>query len=251
MAQLWPLLFDRYGLEIAFAHRTFEWGSDARGKAHVHVVIIGLDHRDDVPVQRRLFSYPDIKADPVETQHRALSPYLFDASGLKDPHTVVKEESKPINGLSKIVIGSKPIDGGHFIFSRDEMRAFLAAEPLAERFFHPFIGSREFLHGGERFILYVGDAAPNELRDLRKVRAVIANVRAYRLGEIPAKGKEDESKKIIEELRKQLKTLQTEYDTLLLVKKKYDVVIQRQMKMMEYMGKQAQKIGLRFDEMGY
>ena len=25
-----------------FAHRTFAWGSDARGKAHVHVVIIGL-----------------------------------------------------------------------------------------------------------------------------------------------------------------------------------------------------------------
>ena len=63
--------------------------------------------------------------------------------------------------------------------------------------------------------------------------------------------KEDENKKIIEELRKQLKALQTEFDALLLVKKKYDVVIQRQMKMMEYMGKQAQKIGLRFDEMGY
>ena len=38
VAQLWPLLFDRR-LEIAFAHRTFAWGSDARGKAHVHVVI--------------------------------------------------------------------------------------------------------------------------------------------------------------------------------------------------------------------
>ena len=38
VAQLWPLLFDRYHLEIAFAHRTFAWGSDARGKAHVHVV---------------------------------------------------------------------------------------------------------------------------------------------------------------------------------------------------------------------
>ena len=63
--------------------------------------------------------------------------------------------------------------------------------------------------------------------------------------------KEDENKKVIEHLRKQLKTLQTEFDALLLVKKKYDVVIQRQMKMMEYMGKQAQRIGLRFDEMGY
>ena len=33
VAQLWPILFERYGLEIAFAHRTFEWLSDARGRA--------------------------------------------------------------------------------------------------------------------------------------------------------------------------------------------------------------------------
>ena len=37
VAQLWSLLFDRGRLEIAFAHRTFAWGSDARGKAHVPV----------------------------------------------------------------------------------------------------------------------------------------------------------------------------------------------------------------------
>ena len=46
VAQLWPLLLDHRRLEIAFAHRTFAWGSDARGKAHVHVVIIGLDAAD-------------------------------------------------------------------------------------------------------------------------------------------------------------------------------------------------------------
>ena len=57
VAQLWPILFDRYGLEIAFAHRTFSWGSEARGAAHVHVVIIGLAHRDFEPAEKRLFSY--------------------------------------------------------------------------------------------------------------------------------------------------------------------------------------------------
>jgi hypothetical protein len=46
VAQLWPVLFDRYHLELDFAHRTFAWGSDARGKAAVHVVIIGLASRD-------------------------------------------------------------------------------------------------------------------------------------------------------------------------------------------------------------
>ena len=39
VAQLWPLLFNRYNLEISFAHRTFAWGSDARGKAH-HLLML-------------------------------------------------------------------------------------------------------------------------------------------------------------------------------------------------------------------
>ena len=39
---LWPILFRSLNLKIHFAHRTFAWESEARGKAHVHVVIIGV-----------------------------------------------------------------------------------------------------------------------------------------------------------------------------------------------------------------
>ncbi|HHC29141.1 MAG TPA: hypothetical protein ENK80_01035 [Rhodobacterales bacterium] len=189
VAQLWPVLFERDGLEIAFAHRTFEWGSEARGKAHVHVVVIGLDRAEHAPPERRLFSYPNIKGDPEESRHKALSPYLIDASGLEDPHLVVREVSRPINGLERIVIGSKPIDGGYYIFTEQERAAFLAVEPGAAGFFHPYIGAREFLQGGMRYILYLAEASPHELAPLKKVREAIANVRRYRLGEIPAKGK--------------------------------------------------------------
>ena len=73
VGQLWPVLFSRC-LEIAFAHRTFAWGSDAKGKAHVHVVILGLEHRKNVTDEKRLFSYPDINAEPEESCHGALSP---------------------------------------------------------------------------------------------------------------------------------------------------------------------------------
>ena len=82
VAQLWPILFTRANLEISFAHRTFAWGSDARGKAHVHVVIIGLDGLENARADKRLFSYPNINGEPEETFHAALSPYLFDAGGL-------------------------------------------------------------------------------------------------------------------------------------------------------------------------
>ena len=180
VAQLWPILFTRANLEIAFAHRTFAWGSDARGKAHVHVVIIGLDGLENARANKRLFSYPDINGEPEESWHAALSPYLFDAGGLADPHLTVHESSRPINGMRKLIIGSKPIDGGHYIFTDDERTAFLDAEPDAMPFLHPFVGAREYLQGGGRWILALYDAEPDELARLPRLRERISAVRIYR-----------------------------------------------------------------------
>ena len=181
VGQLWPVLFDRCKLEIAFAHRTFAWGSDARGKAHVHVVIIGLDRRGGQALAgKRLFSYPDINGVPEETGHAVISPYLFDAGGLADPHLTVQSERNPINGMGKLIIGSKPIDGGYYIFDADERTAFLKAEPDAAVYLHPYVGAQEFLQGGKRWILALHDAAPDELAKLPYLRERIADVRDYR-----------------------------------------------------------------------
>jgi hypothetical protein len=182
VAQLWPVLFDRHALEIAFAHRTFAWGSDARGKAHVHVVILGLDRREVARDQRRLFSYPDINGDPVESVHRAISPYLFDAGGLGDAHLVVREAPEPLNGMHPLGIGSKPIDDGKFIFSDDrEMQAFVAIEPGSAKFIRPFWGAHDYINGERRWILALHDASPRDLRELPKVRERIRQVREFRL----------------------------------------------------------------------
>ncbi len=180
VAQLWPILFDRAKLEIVFAHRTFAWGSDARGKAHVHVAIIGLERRETARPTKRLFSYHDITGEPEETRHAVLSPYLFDAASLADPHLTVREESLPINGMGKLIIGSKPIDGGHYIFDTEERAALLAVEPDVESFLRPFVGAREYLQGGKRWILALHDAPPATLARLSHVKERIAAVRAYR-----------------------------------------------------------------------
>ena len=194
VAQLWPLLFDHLGLEITFAHRTFNWGSEARGKAHVHVVIVGLTHRDYEPAEKRLFSYPDIKGAPLETRHGALTAYLFDARSVANRHLVVKEESKPVNGARKVVIGSKPIDGGYLIFEAQERADLLAMEPQACEFLRPFIGAQEFINGGTRWIAVLQSAAPEMLRRLPHLMARVALVRQFREGKIPAKGKSDDKK---------------------------------------------------------
>ena len=179
-AQLWPLLFGRRGLEIAFAHRTFAWGSDARGKAHVHVVILGLDRRKDAPAEKRLFAYPDPNGEPEESRHAVLSPYLFDASGLADPHMTVRGESRPINGLRQLKTGVQMIDNGILTFTTNEQHAFLAAEPEAAPFFRRYIGGDEFINGFHRWILYLRDINPAELRRLPMVSERVAQVRAYR-----------------------------------------------------------------------
>ncbi len=191
VAQLWPSLFDRYGLEINFAHRTFAWGSDARGVAHVHVVILGLALRDQAPARKRLFSYNDINGDPGESLHEALSPYLFDAGKLANRHLVVDETSRPLSGAPRMVIGSKPIDGGYLIFDDSERNAFLATEPNAKKFLRPFIGGVEYIQGRSRWILALQGASPAELRSMPAVLERLKFVREYRRGERPARRNAD------------------------------------------------------------
>jgi hypothetical protein len=181
VAQLWPILFARLGLEVSFAHRTFAWGSDARGMAHVHVVIIGLCRHDIEPAVKRLFSYDDLHGDPTESRHTGLTAYLFDASNLSNQHLVVQERGQPLCDVPQLIIGSKPIDGGHYIFDAEAKDTFLRREPDAQRFLQPFIGSEEFINGGERWILNLHSAAPEHLRSMPAVMERIAAVRAMRL----------------------------------------------------------------------
>ena len=180
VAQLWPILFDRLHLEIFFAHRTFSWGSEARGKAHVHVVIIGLTHHDNEPEDKRLFSYPDIKGDPVESTHTALTAYLFDAKGVANRHLVVNRESSSLAGTPRICVGTKPVDDGHYIFNTDERQKFLEVEPNATKAMRPFLGGYEFINGQGRWILNTADLSPTDIRSMPEVRKRIAQVREYR-----------------------------------------------------------------------
>jgi hypothetical protein len=180
VAQLWPVLFGRWGLEIAFAHRTFAWSSDAPGMAHVHVVIIGLVQRRAEPEIKRLFSYSDLNGDATESLHSALTPYLFDASGLADRHLMIESASRPLSGVPALVIGSKPIDGGQYIFDAEQRKELLEAEPGAARHLRPFIGSEEFVNGGQRWILYLEGASPKELRAMPQVAKRVAAVRKLR-----------------------------------------------------------------------
>jgi hypothetical protein len=187
VAELWPQLFRKFDLEIYFAHQTFAWGSEAKAKANVHVVIIGAISRSVAPSSKRLFEYEDINGDPIESTVQLISPYLFDASTLQNPRIVVPNTKKAPVELSKMIIGTKPIDGGFYIFERQEMEAFLLEESGAAKFFAPYIGSDEFISGEQRFILNLSNAKPNELRELPRALELVDQVRSFRLGKLTGK----------------------------------------------------------------
>ena len=181
VAQLWPILFDRCRLEISFAHRTFAWGSDARGMAHVHVVIVGLTRRDDEPALKRLFSYDDVHGDPTESRHPSLTPYLFGAENVANRHLVIEETARPLCSAPNLVIGSKPIDDGQYIFDAEQRRDFLCREPRAAAYLRPFVGAEEYINGRQRWILVLESVGPQELRSMPAVMERIAAVKAKRL----------------------------------------------------------------------
>jgi hypothetical protein len=77
--------------------------------------------------------------------------------------------------------GSKPVDGGHLILSKDERDALVRSEPALAVWIKPLYGGRELLDGDFRFCLWLKGIKPEELRDLKKIHDRLALVRAARL----------------------------------------------------------------------
>ena len=176
---LWPDLFAR-GIKISFAHRTFQWNSEAKGKAAVHCVIVGFGRAE--PSARTIFDYDNIRGEPHATRARNINPYLVDA-----PDVVLTNRSTPICQVPVIGIGNKPIDGGWYLFMSEERDDFLAREPASAKWFRRWLGSDEFINGWERWCLWLGDCPPADLRKMPEAMKRVEAVRKFRLGIGPDK----------------------------------------------------------------
>jgi len=170
---LWAWLLAQ-GVHIHFAHRTFSWSNEARGKAAVHCVILGFGLQD-LP-GKVIYEYDDIKGEPLAVPAQNINPYLVDA-----PDVVLPRRSKPISSAPEIGIGNKPIDDGNYLFSTEERDAFIAEEPTSAKWFRRWLGSDEFLNGYERWCLWLGDCPPAELRAMPEAMKRVQAVKAFRL----------------------------------------------------------------------
>ncbi len=169
VANLWQPLI-KSGLRIDFAHRTFRWDSEASLKAHVHCVIVGFSKKSDQEREHLIFDNDKV------TKASHINAYLMDA-----PDVFIESRLRPIADVPEIRIGNKPIDGGNYLFERDEMEEFIKLEPKAKPYFHPWYGSYEFIHQQPRYCLWLGDCSPAELHQMPHCLKRIENVRSLRL----------------------------------------------------------------------
>lgn len=170
---LWPSLLQR-GLRIQFAHRTFEWTSESRGKAAVHCVIVGFGK--SVIAEKRIFDYKTPKSDQIAVKASNINPYLVDG-----PDVVVHVRTCPICPVAKMQKGNEATDDGHLILSKTEMEALLQEEPAAKPWIRPFLGCEDFLNGGMRWCLWLDGISPDQLRSMPAVLRHVERVRAFRL----------------------------------------------------------------------
>ena len=168
VANLWKPLMEG-GVHIDFAHRTFRWDSEASIKAHVHCVIVGFSV---APYEKAKVLYDGDQAQTVSH----INGYLIEAEDV-----FVESRKHPICDVPEIGIGNKPIDGGHYLFKKEEMEEFVKAEPASKPYFRLWYGSDEFINRRPRYCLWLGECSPTELRKMPECMKRIQAVRDYRL----------------------------------------------------------------------
>ncbi len=169
VASVWKPLFERFGIHIDFAYRTFRWDSEASLKAHVHCVIIGFRCTNNEN-HRRLYD------NGTEKYVKNINAYLIDS-----PDIFIESRKRPLSGVPKIIKGSSPVDGGNFFLTTEEKEKLLKTEPKAEKYIKRFLGAREFLHNEERWCLWLLNATPNDLKSLPDVMKRVKAVYNFRM----------------------------------------------------------------------
>ena len=163
VANLWGGLMGD-GLQIHFAHRTFQWDSEASVKAHVHCVIIGFGYKE--PMQRVIFE------GERKIVAKNINAYLVDAE-----NEFIEARKKPLCNVPEVVFGNMPNDGGYLSnFTTEEKDSILNKYPQSESMFRKLLGATEFLNNKERWCLWLQGIPPAAYKSIPPIYEAVNNV---------------------------------------------------------------------------
>ncbi|HDY7726288.1 TPA: class I SAM-dependent DNA methyltransferase [Vibrio vulnificus] len=171
VSQLWPSIFE-LGLSIHFAYPTFPWANNARDKAAVHVIIVGLSAN-----AKAKCLYQNVCGEWHSLSVKNISPYLVEGSDI-----AVYPVSKPlIKGVPPILFGNKPTDGGNLLLGRSEYDQLMEREPSAKKWIKRVLGADEFLNSKERWCLWLVGASNEDIARMPLVHERVKAVETFRI----------------------------------------------------------------------
>ena len=168
VAGVWKPLYDRFGIHIDFAHRTFRWDSEASLKAHVHCVIVGFSV---APFTEKKWLFTSERVQKAEN----INAYLMDA-----PNVFIGSRNKPLCNVPLMTTGNRPADGGHLIIEDADYADFIKEEPSAKPYIKQLIGAAEFINNKKRWCLWLVGVSPAELRKMPLVMKRVEACKADR-----------------------------------------------------------------------
>lgn len=148
----WKQILDN-DIKIDFAYRTFKWDSEASLKANVHCVIIGFSHV--LNKRNPILYFSDMQSKKVSN----INPYLVEA-----PFVFIKNRNRSICDVPAIMYGSMPIDDGHLILNKDDVKSLLAENIKNEKFIRKYAGGVELIQNKDRWCLWLVGVNPNEIK---------------------------------------------------------------------------------------
>jgi hypothetical protein len=170
VSQLWPSIFE-LGLNIHFAYSTFPWANNARDKAAVHVIIVGLSADD-----KSKYLYQNVLGEWHCQKVINISPYLVEGSNM-----AVAPVSKPlVKDVPSILFGNKPTDGGNLLLDRSERDRLVNIEPAAEKWLKKVLGADEFLNSKERWCLWMVGATSEDIEAMPLIHERVMKVKTFR-----------------------------------------------------------------------
>jgi hypothetical protein len=165
---LWPLLFNK-SIDILFANQAFKWINNAKDKAGVSVVIIGLKNRN---FNRNKILYRDnVKQDVVN-----ISPYLTANSNL-----IIFPRNKPLRAVPEVVYGNQAIDGGFLTLTEDERNQIISNNKDAANYILRLYGGNGMLNGINQYCIWVNENNYSEAQKIPDFKNRFEQVYNFRL----------------------------------------------------------------------
>ena len=170
VAILWKNLMLDFGIVINFGYLPFVWNSEAKDKAKVHCVIVGLSKNSSF--EKKLFD----SAGQVNKVNN-INGYLIDATNI-----FVEGRTKPLSPVNDMIFGSMPNDNGYLSnYSDEEKESIVKKYPKSKNFFKRIYGAQEFINNHVRWAIWLYGVSPSEWIGITPIEEAVKNVQNIRL----------------------------------------------------------------------